>query len=242
MNTYFITNFCKRHILSNKHFSIHNAFASPIGKIFITQAFEKELELFKHILEIAHLLETKYIRMFSFFIPKGESPEVYREEVLKRWQAYCEAAKGKNITLLHENEKDIYGDTIERCYDLLTSLDCPYVKDTFDFANFIQVGEDTRQAYETLKDFIAYVYIKDATKTGEVVPAVKGIGEISVLLKKLKDKNYEGYLSIEPHLGSFKGLEKFELSETFKELPEGGEKLFAIAVEAFREIEKEIMI
>ncbi|MBE3101617.1 MAG: TIM barrel protein, partial [Firmicutes bacterium] len=68
-----------------------SAIGSPIGKIKITDEFEPHLELFKHTLEIARILETSYIRMFSFFIPQGEDPSIYRDEVIKRWIAFIEA-------------------------------------------------------------------------------------------------------------------------------------------------------
>ena len=44
---------------------------SPIGKIKITDTFEPHMELYKHTVEIAHKMETDYIRMFSFFMPEN---------------------------------------------------------------------------------------------------------------------------------------------------------------------------
>ena len=55
---------------------------SPIGKIDITDDFAPHLEKFRHTLEIAKILDAKYIRMFSFYIPKGENPDDYKERVL----------------------------------------------------------------------------------------------------------------------------------------------------------------
>src|SRR5690554_5415743 len=47
-----------------------SAVGSPIGKIQITDDFTPHLEKFRHTLEIAKILETDYIRMFSFYIPR----------------------------------------------------------------------------------------------------------------------------------------------------------------------------
>ena len=66
---------------------------------------------------ITQILETEYIRMFSFFLLKGENPETYRDEVMSRWREFIKEAEGSRLILLHENEKDIYGDTAERCRD-----------------------------------------------------------------------------------------------------------------------------
>ena len=54
-----------------------SAVGSPIGKIGITDPFEPHFELFQKTVEIAKILNTNYIRMFSFYIPDGASAEAY---------------------------------------------------------------------------------------------------------------------------------------------------------------------
>ena len=98
--------------------------------------------------------------MFSFYIPEGEKPESYREEVMNRWRQFMQAAQGPGITLLHENEKGIYGDTPLRCLDLVRELNSEDMKLIFDPANFVQCDVETYpEAYELLKDHIAYMHI-----------------------------------------------------------------------------------
>ena len=95
--------------LDDRGFRI-SAIGSPIGKIQITDDFSSHLDLFKHTLEIADILEAPFIRMFSFYMPKGKKTELYKDEVLERWYQFLKAAKGTNIILLHENEKrNIWG-------------------------------------------------------------------------------------------------------------------------------------
>jgi len=223
--------------LDDRGFKV-SAIGSPIGKIKITDSFDEHLKLFKKIIEIAKILDTKYIRMFSFFMPEGEKAENYRDEVLRRWQLFIRAAEGSGLILLHENEKEIYGDTPERCKDLLDSLNCPYLRATFDPANFIQCDCETiPHSYDLLKDHIEYVHIKDANQSDhKVVPAGYGDGRVPELLKILKDIGYNGFLSLEPHLGGFKGFEKLEPSSPYNKMEEGGEKAFAIAVGALKKI------
>src|SRR5699024_1076575 len=74
-----------------------SAVGSPIGKIGIKDDFAPHLDLFKHTLEIAKILETDYIRMFSFYIPEGEDPEGYRSEVLKRLKDLVDLAEKAGI-------------------------------------------------------------------------------------------------------------------------------------------------
>jgi sugar phosphate isomerase/epimerase len=219
-----------------------SAIGSPIGKIQITDAFEPHLDLFRHTVEIARILETRYIRMFSFFLPQGGDPAVYRDEVMRRWQEFIRVAEGRGLVLLHENEKDIYGDTPARCLDLVQTLDCPFLKLTFDPANFVQCDVETfPDAYELLKDHIEYIHIKDALFTDHsVVPSGYGDGEVGEILKALWTGGYEGFLSLEPHLGSFAGFAALEPNAKVNNMPEGGPKQFAIAAHALEKILKDI--
>lgn len=223
--------------LDDRGFKI-SAIGSPIGKINITEDFKLHLNLFKHTLEIANILETRYIRMFSFFIPKGEEPDLYRDEVMKRWCQFIKAAEGFGVVLLHENEKGIYGDTAERCLDLLKTMNCDYMKAIFDPANFVQCGVETYpHAYNLLKDYVVYLHIKDAVVSDKhVVPFGYGDGKIEEILKELYNRRFTGFLSLEPHLGSFQGFAELEPNSKINNLPEGGPKQFAIAVHALKKI------
>lgn len=226
-----------KRLLDSRGFRL-SAVGSPLGKIGINDDFEPHLELFKHTLEIAKIMDCRYIRMFSFYIPAGEKPEAYREEVINRWKQFAETAKGSGVVLLHENEKDIYGDTPERCLDLLKSVNSDYVKGIFDFANFVQCDvKNYPEGYELLKDYIEYVHIKDAVYSDHhVVPAGDGDGSLEEILKELYSKGYEGFLSIEPHLAKFKGFAELEQSSPGFHLPEGGARSFAIAVQALKKL------
>jgi L-ribulose-5-phosphate 3-epimerase len=201
-----------------------SAVGSPIGKFLITDDFAPHLERFKTTIETAHALHTANIRMFSFYIPPEEPPVAYRQAVLERWGQFIETARGAGVILLHENEKGIYGDTPERCLDLLDSLNCPYVKATFDPANFIQGDVETYpKAFKMLQKHIAYLHIKDAQREDHsIVPAGQGDGRLAEILKALKQTGFEGFLSIEPHLND--------------NLPGGGPGRFAIAANALKSL------
>ena len=73
---------------------------SPIGKYDITADFEPELEKFKRTLETTLILGADCIRIFSFFIPSGHSPDEYRDEVMLRLGRYLEASEGSGVLLL----------------------------------------------------------------------------------------------------------------------------------------------
>lgn len=184
---------------------------SPIGKIKIEDDFEAHFELFRHTVEIAKIMEAPYIRMFSFFIDQEKDPADYRDAVMERMGRMVAYAKEQGVTLLHENEKDIYGDIAPRCLDLMKEFYCDNFKAVFDFANFVQCRQDTLEAYEMLKPYIAYVHIKDAVwADGNVVPAGTGDGHVKEILGMLKAGGYQGYLSLEPHLAEFAGFSALE--------------------------------
>ena len=146
-----------------------------------------------------------------FFLPEGEKPEKFRDEVFRRMDRMVELAAKENLILLHENEKEIYGDIASRCLDLMENFGGANLKATFDFANFVQCGQNTLEAYDMLKDHIAYVHVKDALFDGGcVVPAGQGDGNLKAILARLDGEGYEGFLSLEPHLADFAGLSGLE--------------------------------
>ena len=182
------------------------------------------------------MLGTEYIRIFSFYIPEGQDPDLFRGEVTFRLVKMITYAKSQNVVLLHENEKGIYGDTASRCFNLFDALYSSNFKAVFDPANFVQCGEDTKNAYEILSPYIAYMHIKDALPDGSVVPAGFGNGNIEYILKALTDKGYIGFVSLEPHLGSFKGLENLETDDTMMSLEKSSSEKFELAYNSLNTI------
>lgn len=218
-----------------------SAVGSPIGKIQITDPFEEHFELFEHTVEIAKIMETPYIRMFSFFMPEGEEPEKYKEEVFRRLGMFVDYAKQQDVILLHENEKEIYGDVAVRCKEILDEFACDHFRAVFDFANFVQCKQDTKEAYEMLKPYISYIHIKDAMwESGKVVPAGYGDGNVKEILADLIKNGYEGVLSLEPHLADFSGFSALEQGETEKKEPLSGEEAYTTAYNALKKIVEEL--
>lgn len=186
-----------------------SALGSPFGKIDITDPFDPHLEAMKKGLEIANILGTKQVRMFSFFIPKGEKADHYRTPVMERLDKMAQACQSAGLLCCHENEKDIYGDTVARTLDVLQTFEGRIVG-VFDPANFIQCGEDTLQAWDALEPYIQYIHIKDAKQDGTIVPAGKGDGHIEELLQRYARKEGPRFVTLEPHLMEFSGLAALE--------------------------------
>lgn len=180
---------------------------SPIGKIGVNDPFEPHLDKLRHTLEVAHELGATQLRMFSFYMPAGENPAGYRQQVIDRLGAMLEAGKDSGVTFCHENEKGIYGDKADRCADILAAL--PQLKAVYDPANFVQCGEDTLRAWELLAPHVVYLHIKDALADGSIVPAGKGIGNLPQIIAAYRKAGGTA-MTLEPHLAVFSGLSGLE--------------------------------
>jgi sugar phosphate isomerase/epimerase len=204
-----------------------SSIGSPIGKISIDDEFPPHLERMRHAVEVAKTLEAPYIRIFSFFIPEGTDPDSRRDEVISRMEDLADVAADSDVILVHENEKDIYGDIPRRCLDIVTSVSSPKLRLAWDPANFVQVGvRPFTEGYEMLRPHVSYIQIKDALlANGTVVVAGAGDGEVRETVRALQADGFDGFFSLEPHLGEYTAFGALS-----------GPELFTRAWRAFTEI------
>jgi sugar phosphate isomerase/epimerase len=218
-----------------------SAIGSPLGKVDIDSDFDEELSRFRAALQAAKRLQTEKIRVFSFFIPDGRHGK-FRDDVLGRMSVFAREAAAHGITLVHENESYIYGDDAEHCRDLIESVGSPALQVAFDPANFVQVGvRPFDEAWPMLAKHVVHFHVKDAVSVdrdgiapyparapdlnlmASVRPAGEGEGQLPELLSALEQKDYRGFLVVEPHL-------HFRLHEM-----DGAER-FAVALGAVRQL------
>lgn len=188
-----------------------SAIASPIGKVDVSLDADLEVGRLRRVIRVAHALETPNIRIFSFFRGEGVSVESTRDAVMTRMRLLADEAEKAGVVLLHENEKDIYGDTPERVLDLVETVGSSALRLAWDNANFVQVGvKPFTDGYAILRPYLDYLQVKDAiAATGEVVPAGQGDGELRETLTALRDDGYTGFASLEPHLAAQHALGGF---------------------------------
>ncbi len=222
-----------------------SAIASPVGKVPIEADFDVERGRCRRALAAAQRLDTPLVRIFSFFIPDGRYRH-HRDEVVRRLAAFARDAERAHLVLVLENESYVYGDTPERCLDVMEAVDSPALRMAFDPANFVQVGvRPYAEAWPLLGPYVAHVHIKDAVavdRTGfppypERVPGERlmdsvrlpgsGEGELRAVLRDLAADGYAEFLVLEPHLQH--------------RLPEqGGPERLGAAVAALRMLVSEI--
>ena len=191
------------------------AIASPIGKSSIDRSPSYELERLKRACDIAQMLGAGMIRVFSFYPPEDlrrDTPiAAHRTEVLDRMRAWVEwvARNHPALTLVHENEADIYGETPSRCADLMDQLHGPRFSACYDFANWVHAGYT--DVFETcwgpMKSYTTCFHLKDY-RNGASVPCGEGDGEVAAILSDAVGSGFDGFMSLEPHLkqaGRFSG-------------------------------------
>ena len=213
-----------------------SSIGSPIGKISVDEDFDAHLARMRHAACVAQRLQAPYIRVFSFFVRPGSDPATWRDVVLPRMAALADVAREAGVVLLHENEKGIYGDTPQRCLDLVESVGSPHLTLAWDSANFVQVGvRPFTDGYALLRPHLEYVQVKDARSgTGEVVPAGHGDGELLETVRALRDDGFDGFFSLEPHLSTAHSLGGFSGPELFTEAWEAFTTILAAEGVPFR--------
>ncbi|HKU30523.1 MAG TPA: sugar phosphate isomerase/epimerase family protein [Arthrobacter sp.] len=204
-----------------------SAIASPIGKVDVSLPVDHEVGRLRRAVNAAKVLGSRYIRIFSFYYGADVSVESIRDAVIERMRALSEVAEQSGVVLLHENEKDIFGDIPERVLDIIESVGSPALKVAWDAANFVQVGvKPFEEGYKMLRPHLEYLQVKDALfSNGHVMPAGEGDGDVLRTVEALKADGYTGFASLEPHLAGAHGLGGFS-----------GPTAFGIAARAFAKV------
>jgi len=204
-----------------------SAVGSPIGKFPLDGDFNEELARMRRALEIADVLGCRYVRMFSYHIPKGDDPAKHREQCMDWVGQLARLCEPTGVKCALENEKGIYTDTGERHLDMLATIDSPALVGIFDPANFVQCGERPYEdCWGKLKSRIEYFHIKDVDREkNQVVPAGEGDGDLPRILKEAFETGYDNFLTLEPHL-----------KKAAASYGDTGPALFGVAVAALRKV------
>ena len=209
------------------------AIGSPIGKVKIDEPFGPHLDKFKHAVDLALFFEAPLIRMFSYYPPEGKDICDYRDEVMERMSAKVEILKDVDVTMVHENETDIYGHSAANCVDIVKTVNSPKLRLVYDPANFVwgqKITDNVEKCWPLMKPYVVHIHIKD-WKIGEDIGSIpgEGDGQIKELLTELAALNYDGCLTMEPHLkagGQFGG--------------DTGPELFSKAIAAVRQLTADV--
>jgi len=211
-----------------------SAIGSPIGKVRLDEPFGPHLDKFKHAVELAQFFETPFIRMFSYYAPEGKNIDEYRDQVMERMASKVEVVRDVNVTMVHENEANIYGHTAQNCVDMVETIGSPKLALAYDPANFVwgeQMTNNVEVCWPVMKPHVVHIHIKDWKLGSKDIGSMpgEGDGQIKELLAELAAMKYDGCMTMEPHLqtgGQFGGST--------------GPELFSKAIAAVRRLSDEV--
>lgn len=200
---------------------------SPVGKVPLEHDADEHRARFRRCLDVAQRVEAPFVRVFSF---RTEDRDRDRDAVLRRMAELAQDAEAAGVVVVHENESGTYGNTPERCRDLVEAVGSPALRLTWDPANYVAEGvRPADDAYAVVRPYVVHLQIKDkVASTSTVVPAGAGDGQIPETLRALAGDGFDGVFALEPHLGH---------SETGT--PFSGPELFTQAHEAFTDLLRE---
>ncbi len=214
---------------------------SPIGKIKLLDVedrthnrfvpFKKYLEKEVHrACELAHAFETKLIRGFSFYHPKGSDPWAHIPQAVDQLGQIAEMCLRSDLTFGLEVEANLVGQNGLILAEMQKQLNHPAVVLIFDGGNLVSQGFTTKEVfehYQAMLPSIGWMHIKDyrlpkgaKKKVAHVdeealknfVPADIGDSghalilrdfreHIPALVRKLKRRGIPGvFLDLEPHV------------------------------------------
>jgi sugar phosphate isomerase/epimerase len=148
---------------------------SPIGKVKLRDVedgtknqfvpFDKYLEKeVSRACELAHAFETKLIRGFSFYHPKGTDPREHLAQAADQLAQIAEACHRSDLTFGLEIEANLVGQSGELMAELHRRVNHPALVTIFDGGNVISQGystEETFAQYLAMKPSIGWMHIKD---------------------------------------------------------------------------------
>jgi sugar phosphate isomerase/epimerase len=192
--------------------------ASPIGKSPIDRPAAYEEGRLARALELAEILHTRRVRVFSFYPPEGSSepPEAYLPEATRRLAAMARSAEAAGVLLVLENEYRLVGDVPGRIRAILEAVGSPALRFAWDPGNFVHSGvaHPFADAWPLLGGYVACCHVKDYRRTGEHVPAGDGDGEWPELVAALAAQGgvplvMEPHMTIARHSSGYTGPERF---------------------------------
>jgi sugar phosphate isomerase/epimerase len=148
---------------------------SPIGKVKLRDEEDGTKNRFvpfdqylkrdvQHACELAHAFETKLIRGFSFYHPKGSDPREHVQQAADQLGRIAEACHRSDLTFGVEIEANLVGQSGQLMAELHRRVNHPALVTIFDGGNIISQGYSSDEAYGqylAMKPTIGWIHIKD---------------------------------------------------------------------------------
>ncbi len=217
-----------------------SSIGSPIGKVKLFDVddgtsnafvpFDRYLEReVARAIELAQAFDTKLIRGFSFYHPKGTAPEDHLDEATERLSRIADACSNAGVYFGLEVEANLVGQSGRLLQKLYRGVDDPHLCLIFDGGNLSTQNMDVTQIlaeYRAMREGIGWIHIKDykidpnlkwkghvdEDRLRNFVPSDRGDSgheailsdfrsKLPALERKLKRRGIPGvFLDLEPHL------------------------------------------
>ncbi len=189
--------------------------ASPCGKTMLPSLHppaRENVDKLGRALQIAQELDALYVRIFAFKKPPKWIDGLWRE-VVDEIVAMGELAQAAGKILVIENEGGFTGDTMEEMHKLIEEVrgrGVSSVQALLDPGNLVkQVGIPlTTEALALILPEVGFAHIKDVrvTRRGRrrFGTIGEGIVDYPAVFKHLREGGYEGFFSLETHMGGRK--------------------------------------
>lgn len=130
----------------------------------------------------------------------------WRERTFEWLSRLAGMAAAAQKTVVLENclaAESSLGSAPRDCLEIMQTVNSPHLRLNLDPGNFAFYGHDAFEGFELLRDYIANVHVKDWQRPGEQRSAClagDGIAKWPEILRGLRDMDYSGCATIEPHM------------------------------------------
>ncbi|MCR4415562.1 MAG: sugar phosphate isomerase/epimerase [Thermoguttaceae bacterium] len=152
-----------------------SSIGSPIGKVKLLDVddgtkntyvpFKRYLEKeVKRACQIAHALETKLIRGFSFYHPRGTDPQAHLPQVVDQLGQIAETCHRSDLTFGLEVEANLVGGNGYLLAEIHRQVNHPAMVLVFDAANLIVQGYSSAEVLDQFRAMLpglGWLHIKD---------------------------------------------------------------------------------
>ncbi|MEE4194057.1 MAG: sugar phosphate isomerase/epimerase family protein [Anaerolineae bacterium] len=178
-----------------------SSIGSAMGKVPIDSvSFDNDIRTLDRLCKLATAVGARYIRVMAYE-QAGDSPELWRDKAVLRLRKLGNYARIHGVMLVLENCVG-YPQDGDKMVEFLELCNCDNVRCAFDPGNAAGHGVDTWEMYTKVRPYIEYFHLKDTAYDGSQHFPGEGDAQIEKILTALWESDYQGFLSIEPHVAS----------------------------------------
>ncbi len=152
-----------------------SSIGSPIGKVKLKNVDDGTKNVFvpfkrylagdvKKACDLAHAFETKLIRGFSFYHPKGEDPRGHLAQAVEQLGQIAEVCHRSDLTFGLEVEANLVGGDGFHLAEIYRQVNHPALTLVFDAANLIVQGfspSEILEQFRAMAPGLAWLHVKD---------------------------------------------------------------------------------